>query len=89
MAVTISAKGQVALPKKIRSELSIKTGDQFRVEISGTKIVLTPVVTVPKEQAWFWTDEIQAKVRASEEDYKKGNYKEYTDVDELLRDLKE
>ena len=89
MAVTISAKGQVALPKEVRTKLSIKTGDQFRVEISGTKIVLTPVVTVPKEQAWFWTEEIQAKVRASEADYKKGNYKEYTDVGELLRDLKE
>ena len=89
MAVTISAKGQVALPKEIRTKLSIKTGDQFRVEISGTKIVLTPVVTVPKEQAWFWTEEIQAKVRASEKDYKNGNYKKYTDVGELLKDLKE
>jgi AbrB family looped-hinge helix DNA binding protein len=89
MTVTISAKGQVALPKKIRSKLSIKTGDQFRVEISGTQIVLTPVVTVPKAQAWFWTDEIQAKIRASEEDLKKGNYQEYREVDRLLRDLKE
>ena len=89
MAVTISAKGQVALPKDVRNKLSIKAGDQFRVEISGTKIVLTPVVTVPKEQAWFWTDEVQAKVRASEKDHKRGNYKEYTDVGELLRDLKE
>ena len=89
MTVTISAKGQVALPKNVRNTLRITTGDQFRVEVSGTKIVLTPVVTVPKEQAWFWTDAIQAKVRASEEDYKKGNYKGYTDVDELMRDLKE
>ncbi|MBA4389552.1 MAG: AbrB family transcriptional regulator [Syntrophus sp. (in: bacteria)] len=89
MTVTISAKGQVALPKKVRNKLRITTGDQFQVEISGTKIVLTPVVTVPKDQAWFWTDEIQAKVRASEEDYEKGNYKEYTDVEELVRDLKE
>jgi antitoxin MazE len=89
MPVTISAKGQVALPKEVRTKLSIKTGDQFRVEISGTKIVLTPVVTVPKEQAWFWTEEVQAKVRASEKDYKKGNYKEYADVEDLLRELKE
>jgi antitoxin MazE len=89
MTVTISAKGQVALPKKIRNTLHITTGDQFRVEILGTKIVLTPVVTVPKEQAWFWTDAIQTKVQASEDDYKKGNYKEYTNVDELMRDLKE
>jgi len=89
MAVTISAKGQVALPKEVRTKLRIKTGDQFRVEIRGAKIVLTPVVTVPKEQAWFWTDEIQAKVRASEEDHKRVDYKEYKDVGELLRDLKE
>ncbi len=89
MTVIISAKGQVALPKKVRDKLRIKAGDQFRVEVAGTKIVLTPVVTVPKEQAWFWTDEIQAKVRASEEDYKKGNYKEYEEIDQLLRDLKE
>ena len=66
MTVIISAKGQVALPKKVRDKLRIKAGDQFRVEVAGTKIVLTPVVTVPKEQAWFWTDEIQAKVRASD-----------------------
>jgi AbrB family looped-hinge helix DNA binding protein len=89
MTVTISAKGQVALPKGVRTKLRIKAGDQFRVEVSGTKIVLTPVVTVPKEQAWFWTDEIQAKVRESEEDHKKGNYREYEEVGDLLRDLKE
>jgi antitoxin MazE len=89
MAVTISAKGQVVLPKEVRNKLCIKTGDQFRVEILGRKIVLAPVVTVPKEQAWFWTTEIQGKVRASEEDYKRGNYQEYTDADQLLRDLKE
>ena len=89
MTVTISAKGQVALPKEVRNKLRIKTGDQFRVEVSGANIVLTPVVTVPKIQAWFWTDEIQAKVRASEEDHERGNYKEYKDIDQLLGDLKE
>jgi len=89
MTVTISAKGQVALPKKMRDKLGIKTGDQFRVEVSGTKIVLTPVVTVPKEQAWFWTEEVQAKVRASQEDHERGNFKTYEDTKRLLGDLKE
>jgi AbrB family looped-hinge helix DNA binding protein len=89
MSVTISAKGQVALPKDVRNKLGIKAGDQFRVEVSGAKIVLTPVVTVPKEQAWFWTDEVQAKVRASEEDHEKGNFKTYKEVNKLLGDLKE
>ena len=89
MSVTISAKGQVALPKDVRNKLGIKAGDQFRVEVSGAKIVLTPVVTVPREQAWFWTDEVQAKVRASEEDHEKGNFKTYKEVNKLLGDLKE
>jgi len=89
MTVTISAKGQVALPKNVRTKLGIKTGDQFRVEVAGAKIVLTPVVTVPKEQAWFWTEEVQAKVQASEEDHEKGNFKTYKNVKRLLGDLKE
>jgi hypothetical protein len=46
-------------------------------------------VVLPKEQVWFWTGEIQAKVKASEEDHKKGNYKEYSNVDDLLRNLDE
>lgn len=37
MAVTISAKGQVALPKEVRTRLHIKAGDQFRVEDLGNK----------------------------------------------------
>jgi antitoxin MazE len=89
MTVTISAKGQVALPKDVRNKLGVKAGDQFRVEVSGAKIVLTPVVTVPKEQAWFWTEEVQAKVRASVEDHEKGNFKTYKEVDKLLGDLRE
>ena len=87
-AVTISAKGQIAIPKDVRDSLGIKAGDQFTVEIKNKVIELKPAVTltVPKEQAYFWTPEVQKKIMASKEEFEKGNYKRYT-VDGLIEEL--
>jgi len=88
-SVTISSKGQLAIPKEIRERLHVKEGDQFDVEVSEGNIVLKPVVTitVPKNQAWFWSDEVQAKIREGEEEFSKGHYKVYKNPDDLINDL--
>ena len=33
----------------------------------------------PKEQAYFWTREVQQEIKRSEEDLKAGRYKDYDD----------
>ncbi len=40
---------------------------------------------IPKEQAYFWTQEIQQEIKRSEEDLKAGRYKDYDNFDELLK----
>lgn len=85
-AGTVSERGQVAIPKDIRQKLNIKTGDLLGFAIEGNKIVLQPVINVPKEQAYFWTKEVQAKIKASEEEFKNGKCKTTT-VDELIEEL--
>jgi hypothetical protein len=42
---------------------------------------------IPKKQAYFWTQEVQQEIKKSEEDLKTGRYKDYDDIDELLKDL--
>lgn len=78
-AATISSKGQIAIPKEVRDALHIETGDRFTIEVSGNNIVLKPAVTitVPKEQAYFWTQEVQEKLRSAESNFKKGRAKNY------------
>lgn len=84
---TISAKGQIAIPKEVRDILHVKTGDQFVFEITEDgKIVLEPVVNIPRSQAWFWSKEVQAKIARAEKNFKGGAYKSY-DIDKLLAEL--
>ena len=87
-AITVSAKGQLAIPKEIRESMDIKAGDKFTIEIKNKTIMLKPAITltIPKEQAYFWTSEIQKKLQGSEKNFQEGNYKEYT-VDEFLQEL--
>jgi len=44
--VTVSSKGQIAIPKKIRDALNLAEGTKLNLEVRGREIVLT------KEAAW-------------------------------------
>jgi len=79
-AATISSKGQIAIPKEVRDTLHIETGDRFTIEVSGNNIVLKPAITitVPKEQAYFWTQEMQEKLQSAERNFQKGRAKDYS-----------
>lgn len=87
-AITISAKGQIAIPKDIRESLDIKAGDKFTIEIKNKAITLKPAITItiPKEQAYFWTPEIQSKIKTAKKEFQEGKHKEYT-VDAFLNEL--
>lgn len=86
--VTISTKGQISIPKKVRDALHIKNGDQLIFRVEDSKIILEPTVNIPRSQAWFWTPEVQEKIKKSERNFKAGKFKTYT-IDELLKELKD
>ena len=85
-AVTVSSKGQISIPKEVRVALRIKEGDSLTYTIVDGKIVLEPMIGIPRSQAWFWTKEVQEKIRKSEANFESGNFKTYT-IDELLKEL--
>lgn len=85
--VTLSSKGQIAIPKEVRATLHIENGDQLVFNIVEGKIVLEPVINVPRSQAWFWTKEIQSKMEKSEKEFSAGKSKQYKSVKKLLDDL--
>lgn len=85
--VTVSAKGQIALPKEIREVLHIETGSQLAVVIKDGKLVLEPVVTIPKSQAWFWSPEWQKKIAGSMDDVKAGRVRTFKSLEEMRKAL--
>ena len=45
MVITLSSKGQLTLPKKIRQQLRLKTGDRLQLSINAEgNLELTPVL---------------------------------------------
>lgn len=39
-------------------------------------------------QSWFWTEEWQERYREAKENLAQGRYKEFEDVEDLIRELK-
>jgi AbrB family looped-hinge helix DNA binding protein len=85
----ISSKRQVAIPKKVLETLRLRPGDEidFVIEGNTAKIVPIKTITVPRDQAWFWTPEWQEKEKEADEDIRKGRYQEFEDVEDLLKDI--
>ena len=87
-ALTIASKGQIAIPKEIRDSLNIKEGDRLVYKVDRGRIVLEPVVSVPRSQSYFWTPEVQEKVKKADENFKAGNFKTYK-TDKFIKELKD
>ncbi len=43
ITTTVSSRGQVILPSKLRKKNEIKKGMKFTIEIEGNKIILIPI----------------------------------------------
>ena len=50
--VTVSSRGQIVLPKRIRDELEIHEGDRMEIRRDGNRIVLDPATRQPDEKDW-------------------------------------
>jgi hypothetical protein len=55
-------------------------------EESG-RIVLTPALSIPADQAWFWTPTWQARIAEAEADLVQGNGTVYRSDEEFLASL--
>jgi bifunctional DNA-binding transcriptional regulator/antitoxin component of YhaV-PrlF toxin-antitoxin module len=69
--------------------VNIEEGDFVEVEVVEGRAVLTPKRLVDKDQAYFWSREWQEAEREADEDIRAGRVKEFTSVEDLIRDLEE
>lgn len=85
--LTVQSRGTVALPADLRRRLHLdqENAQVKLVEGDDGRIELIPVVTVPADQAWFWTDRWQGMEREADADVAAGR----TTVVDGLADLTE
>jgi len=87
MLTELRTKSQITLPATIVRELDLKTGDKIELVIEDGKIVITPVITIPKAQAWYWSKKWQDMEKQADADREQGKLKKFEKVEDLLEDL--
>jgi len=80
-------KNILTVPRDIAERMHLTEGDEFIVTEEQGRIVLTPALSIPADQAWFWTPEWQAKIAEAEADRLAGNTTVYASEDEFLAAL--
>lgn len=87
--LSVQSRGTVALPAELRHRLRLD-GPEAQIRLidrgDGT-LQLVPVVAVPAEQAWFWTDRWQAMEREADADVAAGRVTVVDGLDGLIADL--
>ena len=87
--ITVQARGTVALPADLRRRLHLDQKDsQIKlIEHEDGRVELLPVVAVPADQAWFWTDRWQAMEREADADIAAGRITIVEGADDLIAHL--
>lgn len=85
--LTVQSRGTVALPADLRRRLRLDQPDsQIKlIEQDDGRIELVPVVAIPADQAWFWTDRWQQMERQADADISAGRTTVVEGLDGLLR----
>lgn len=80
-------KNILTVPREIAERLHLVEGDEFIVTEEEGRIVLTPALSIPADQAWFWTPEWQARVAEAEADRLAGNSTVFSSEEDFLAAL--
>lgn len=72
--LTVQSRGTVALPVDLRRRLHLdqENAQVQLIEHEDGRVELVPVVAVPADQSWFWTERWQTMEREADADIAAG-----------------
>jgi antitoxin MazE len=82
MITQMRAKAQLTIPKEIVKALNLKAGDHIDVSVENGSIIIKPVLVIPREQAWLYTEQWQSGERKADADIRHGKITKEMDADE-------
>lgn len=85
--VKLTTNQTVRIPTAIIKNLDLKEDSNFQIQLTPDGILLTPLIQVPKTQAYFWTKEWQAQEKKAEADIKDCRLKIFNNAKQLAKDL--
>lgn len=83
--VKVREKYQITIPEDVRAKIPLQVGERVEVIAEGGRIVIRPIIEVPRGQAWFWSKEWQEQIVRSKKNIEKGKLKEFKSVKEARK----
>lgn len=83
----IDGKGRITIPKEIRRELDLETGDTLMLRVTQGRIEAVPMTLVPREQSWFYEEVTQERLAEAQDDLLEGRTRRVASRGELERAL--
>ena len=59
----MNAQGRITIPAQLRTTLDVEADARFDVIVKDGALHLTPVIDIPREDAWLYTPEHIAKLQ--------------------------
>jgi antitoxin MazE len=90
MTIKVRERGTITLPAALRKAARLDRPDsqvEARLREDGV-IELIPVITIPADQAWYWTEEWQAGEREVDEEIARGEGIVTDGADEFIASLR-
>lgn len=85
MILTVQGKGTITISQELRRALGIQPGDPLDARVESGRLVLTPVAIVPRTLSL--TDSGKAKEDEADADIRRGRYRVFDDLPDLMGDL--
>jgi antitoxin PrlF len=86
---TLRAKGQLTLPDDVRKAAKLEEGDLIEAVVTERgEVILRPLATIDRSQAWFWTPEWQAGEHEATEQARRGEGEVFKTDEDFLDSLK-
>lgn len=80
--------GTITIPAQLRRRFGLdRPGAQVEIIDRDGEIVLIPYVAVPAAQAWFWSEQWQAREREADADLAEGRATTFDTAEDLLEHL--
>jgi AbrB family looped-hinge helix DNA binding protein len=87
MLVDLKQKSQVTIPKRLVKKLNLKAGDKLEIEEDAGRLVITPVIIIPRDQAWFHSREWQKEEEEVDRQKEEGRISKVSSKKELFEKL--
>lgn len=87
--IVIRNRNQITIPREYAEYVNISEGEELSYDITDDgALILRPVITIPKDQAWFWTEKWQAEEREADEEIRTGQISAPQNLEDFINDLK-